>query len=97
MSVVGVPDQRLGEAICAWIIPKPGVRTSLTHSDDPSVLTPDSLKEYLKDNLAHYKIPRYFKFVESFPMTTNGKIQKNVIKQMATEDLRIVENSCIRP
>lgn len=62
----------------------------MTHSDDPSILTPDSIKNFLKDQIAHYKIPKYYKFVDAFPMTTNGKIQKNIVKQMATEDLSVV-------
>jgi len=92
VTVVGVPDDRMGEAICAWIIPKPGVRTSMTHSDDPNILTPDSIKSYLKDRVAHFKVPKYYKFVDSFPMTTNGKIQKIVVKEIATRDLKTVQD-----
>ncbi|KAI9019777.1 AMP-binding domain protein [Hyaloraphidium curvatum] len=91
VTVVGVPDERLGEAICAWIIPKPGVRTGMAHSDDPEVLTPDSIREFLRERIAHYKIPRYFSFVDSFPLTPSGKIKKHEVRDAAIQNLQVVK------
>ncbi|XP_030380489.1 medium-chain acyl-CoA ligase ACSF2, mitochondrial [Scaptodrosophila lebanonensis] len=66
--VLGVPDERLGEEVCAFVRLRPNV--------DPKGITRDTLREYGKGKLAHFKIPRYIVQVEAFPKTTSGKIQK---------------------
>ena len=80
VQVVGIPDQRFGEELCAWIIPREGER-----------LSEDEVREYCKGQIAHYKIPRYIRFVDSFPMTVTGKIQKFLIRQRMKEELGLDE------
>ncbi|MDY6997452.1 MAG: AMP-binding protein [Actinomycetota bacterium] len=65
-QVIGVPDTKYGEEVCAWIRMKPG--------RDP--LDTDSVRAFASDRLAHYKIPRYVHLVDEFPMTVTGKIRK---------------------
>lgn len=73
VSVVGVPDEKFGEELMAWIITAPG--------HDP--LTVQDIKEFADGKLAHYKVPRYVHCVESFPMTVTGKIRKVDMRQEA--------------
>ncbi len=80
VQVVGVPDQRFGEELCAWIITKPGQTL-----DDAEV------REFCKGKIAHYKVPRYMKFVDAFPMTITGKIQKFRIRELMQEELGLQE------
>lgn len=74
VHVIGVPDARLGEEICAFIKLKP--ERMLSHED---------LKHYSKGNIAHFKIPRYMEIVDEFPKTQSGKIQKFKLLQQWTE------------
>jgi fatty-acyl-CoA synthase len=76
VQVIGVPDAKYGEEIAAWVKVKP----------DEEV-TAEALKEFCKGKIAHYKIPRYFKFVNEFPMTVTGKAQKFHMRQQSTEEL----------
>ena len=76
VQVIGVPDPKYGEEIMAWIKVKPGEQAS-----------EEELKEYCKGKIAHYKIPRYIKFVDSFPMTVTGKVQKFLMRQQSTGEL----------
>lgn len=76
VQVVGVPDKKFGEVLAAWIIPK-----------KDQTLTEDEVKEFCRDNIAHYKIPTYYKFVEEFPMTITGKIQKFKIVEAMKDEL----------
>jgi fatty-acyl-CoA synthase len=80
VQVFGVPDARYGEELCAWIRLREGVTA-----------TPDELKEFCRGQIAHYKIPRYVKFVEAFPMTVTGKIQKFVMRQQTMAELNLQE------
>ena len=73
VQVIGVPDPKYGEEIMAWIKVKPGEQ-----------VTEEELKEYCKGKIAHYKIPRYIKFVDSFPMTVTGKVQKFLMRRQST-------------
>jgi fatty-acyl-CoA synthase len=82
--VIGVPDQKYGEELMAWIKPDNGAR-----------LTEDEVKEYCRGKIAHYKIPRYVKFVDDFPMTVSGKIQKFKMRQQAIEELNLESASQI--
>ncbi len=70
VQVIGVPDPRYGEEICAWVKLRDG-----------QVATPDEIREFCKGQIAHYKIPRYIEFVDAFPMTITGKIQKFVMRE----------------
>lgn len=76
VAVVGVPDARYVEEVAAWIRLKSG--TSLTEED---------LRQFCKGHLAHYKIPRYIRFVTEFPQTVTGKIQKFKIRELMIEQL----------
>jgi fatty-acyl-CoA synthase len=76
VQVIGVPDPRFGEELCAWIIIKPG-----------ETLTADGMREFCRGQIAHYKVPRYVKFVDAFPMTVTGKVQKFAMRRMMSEEL----------
>jgi fatty-acyl-CoA synthase len=76
-QVVGVPDERYGEEICAWIRLKPG----------SAPLDADAVRAYASGKLAHYKIPRYVVLVDEFPMTVTGKVRK---VEMRAESVRIL-------
>jgi len=65
VQVIGVPDGKYGEQICAWVRPKEGVS-----------LTEHEVREFCRGKIATYKIPRYVRVVAEFPMTVTGKIQK---------------------
>jgi fatty-acyl-CoA synthase len=75
-AVVGVPDKKYGEELCAWIKLKAGCTA-----------TEDEIREFCRAKLARYKVPRYVKFVESFPQTVTGKIQKFKIRELVIEEL----------
>jgi fatty-acyl-CoA synthase len=81
VQVFGVPDQRFGEELCAWIRIRPG-----------ESLTEDDVREFCRDQIAHYKVPRYIRFVDEFPMTVTGKIQKFIMRQRMQEELHIAES-----
>lgn len=70
VQIFGVPDLKYGEELCAWIIPKPD-----------TALDEAAIREFCNGAIAHYKIPKYIKFVDSFPMTVTGKIQKFVMRE----------------
>ena len=80
VQVVGVPDPKYGEELCAWIIAKPGTKP-----------TEDDIRAFCKGQIAHYKVPRYIRFVAAFPMTVTGKIQKFKIRDEMTDQLGLVE------
>ena len=81
VQVVGVPDAKYGEELCAWIIAKPGTQP-----------TEDDIRAFCKGQIAHYKVPRYIRFVTSFPMTVTGKIQKFKIRDEMKDQLGLVES-----
>jgi len=72
IAVFGLPDERLGEQIAAWVKPREG-----------ESLTPDELREWAHDRIAHFKIPRWVWIVDEFPMTVTGKIQKFRMREIA--------------
>ena len=74
-QVIGVPDARYGEELCAWVRLRPGA----------SELTAETLRDYATGQLAHYKIPRYVHLVEEFPMTVTGKIRKVEMRERSVE------------
>ncbi|MBU8894201.1 AMP-binding protein [Corallococcus sp. M34] len=75
-QVIGVPSAKYGEEVMAWVRPRPGVS-----------LTEASLREYCTGRIATFKIPRYWKFVESFPMTVTGKVQKFRMRELSASEL----------
>jgi fatty-acyl-CoA synthase len=76
VQVIGVPSERYGEEVMAWVRPRDG-----------AALTEEALVAYCQGKIATYKIPRYWKFVDGFPMTVTGKIQKFKMREVATEEL----------
>jgi len=79
-QVVGVPDAYFGEELLAVIIPKAGVQ-----------LTEQELRDYCRGQISHQKIPRYFQFVESYPLTASNKVQKFVLRERAITALGLEE------
>ncbi len=79
-QVFGVPDQKYGEEICAWIVLKPG-----------NDCTEDDIREFCRNQIAHYKVPRYIRFVEEMPMTVTGKAQKFMMRERMIEELKLNE------
>ncbi|MFC0546981.1 AMP-binding protein [Kutzneria chonburiensis] len=77
-QVIGVPDERYGEELMAWIRMRPGAEP----------ITAERIREYCTGKLAHYKIPRYVHVVDEFPMTVTGKIRKVEMRERAVEILR---------
>ena len=75
-QVIGVPSARYGEEVMAWIKPKAG-----------AALSPEQLDAFCRGAIATYKIPRYWKLVESFPLTVTGKVQKFRMREIATAEL----------
>ncbi len=71
VQIVGLPDERLGETVLAWIRLKPG-----------ETAAEDEIRDYCRARLAHYKIPQHIRFVDSFPMTLSGKVQKYKIREL---------------
>ena len=76
VQVVGVPDPRYGEELCAWVKTRPG-----------ATVTEDELKEFCRGRLAHFKVPRYVELVDEFPMTITGKVQKYKMREATTARL----------
>jgi len=78
VQIYGVPDRKYGEQVMAAIVLKKGVE-----------MTEDEVKGFCKDRIANYKIPRYVKFVDGYPMTASGKIQKFKLREMAIKELHL--------
>ncbi|HWX00428.1 AMP-binding protein [Collimonas sp.] len=78
VQVVGVPDQKYGEELCAWIILRPG-----QSADEQAI------RDFCQGQIAYYKVPRYIRFVDAFPMTITGKIQKFKIREAMKDELHL--------
>ena len=76
VQVFGVPDPRYGEELCAWIRLRAG-----------ATLTAEEVRAFCRGQIAHYKIPRYVSFVDGFPMTVTGKVQKFLIREAMAREL----------
>jgi fatty-acyl-CoA synthase len=76
VQVIGVPDHKYGEEICAWIVPRPG-----------AMLTAEELRAFCDGRIARYKIPRYVKLVDGFPLTVTGKVQKYLMREQMKREL----------
>ncbi|MDT4865611.1 3-[(3aS,4S,7aS)-7a-methyl-1,5-dioxo-octahydro-1H-inden-4-yl]propanoyl:CoA ligase [compost metagenome] len=74
--MIGVPDEKYGEEIAVWVKLHPG------HD-----CCAEELRSYCKANIAHFKVPRYFKFVDEFPMTVTGKVQKFRMRELMLAEL----------
>jgi fatty-acyl-CoA synthase len=80
VQVFGVPDERYGEELCAWI--------KLRGGDE---LSADDVREFCRDQIAHYKVPRHIRFVDEFPMTVTGKMQKFIMRERMAAELGVNE------
>ncbi len=78
VQVVGVPDGKYGEELCAWIMLRENARA-----------TPDEIREFCRGQISHHKIPRHIRFVDSFPMTVTGKVQKYLIREAMIAELGV--------
>ena len=78
VQVIGVPDAKYGEELCAWIMLHPEM-----------AVVEEDIRAFCHGQIAHFKIPRYIKFVDSFPTTATGKVQKFVMRQLMEEELRL--------
>ena len=82
-QVIGVPDSRYGEELCAWIRMREGAEP----------LTAESVREFATGKLAHYKIPRYVHIVDEFPMTVTGKVRKVEMREKSVAELGLADQS----
>ncbi|SAK91940.1 AMP-binding protein [Caballeronia ptereochthonis] len=80
VQVFGVPDPKYGEEVCAWIVVRPGEQA-----------TEEEIREFCQGQIAHYKIPRYIRFVDELPMTVTGKAQKFVMRARMIDELKLAE------
>jgi len=76
VEVIGVPDAKYGEEVCAWIKLREGEQ-----------MTAEEIRDFCKGRIAHFKVPKHIKFVESFSMTVTGKVQKFVMREQMKEEL----------
>jgi fatty-acyl-CoA synthase len=75
-TVIGIPDEKYGEEVCAWIKLRNG-----------EILSEDEIRMYCKEHIAYFKVPRYIRLVEDFPMTVTGKIQKFRMREQMEKEL----------
>ncbi len=80
VQCVGVPDAKYGEELCACVVLRPGVR-----ADE------DEIRGFCQGQIAHYKVPRYVRFVDGYPMTVTGKIQKFLLRRQMADELGLAE------
>jgi len=76
VQVIGVPSHKYGEEVMAWVKPKDGV-----------AITADEIMDFCKGKITHFKIPKFYKFTDDFPMTVTGKIRKMEMRKISTEEL----------
>ena len=84
VQVIGVPDPRYGEELMAWIVLRPG-----------STASEETIREFCRGQIARHKVPRYVKFVDSFPLTVTGKVQKFKMREAAIEELGLGEAAAV--
>jgi fatty-acyl-CoA synthase len=85
VQVFGVPDEKYGEQICAWLVLEEG-----------STLDEDAVREFCRDKIARFKIPRYIRVVDAFPMTVTGKVQKFKMREREIEELGLAAAASAR-
>ena len=85
VQVIGVPDEKFGEEIMAWVRLKEG-----------HVASADDIRDFCQGKIAHYKVPRYGMFVYTFPMTVSGKIQKFKLREAAIVELGLAKAAAIQ-
>jgi fatty-acyl-CoA synthase len=77
-----VPDEKYGEEVCAWIKLREGTSA-----------TAEEIRDFCRGKIAHFKVPHYIKFVDSFPMTITGKVQKYVMREQMSDELRKLQSA----
>jgi fatty-acyl-CoA synthase len=80
-----VPDERFGEELCAFVVTRGGAS-----------LTEDEVRDFCRESLAHFKVPRYVVFTDSFPMTVTGKVQKYKMREDAIARLGLEDAAAVR-
>jgi fatty-acyl-CoA synthase len=85
VQVVGVPDEKYGEELCAWVKLRPG-----------SGLAEEDVRAFCVGKIAHYKVPRYVRFTQEFPMTVTGKVQKFKMRETSVAELGLESASQAR-
>jgi fatty-acyl-CoA synthase len=85
VQVVGVPDEKYGEELCAWVRLREGAQ-----------LEADDVRAFCRERVAHFKVPRHVLFVEEFPMTVTGKVQKYKMRETTIEQLGLVAEEATR-
>ena len=85
VQVIGVPDEKFGEEVMAWI-----------RLRDGHPATAEEIRDYCRGKIAHYKVPRYVKFVDGFPMTVTGKVQKFLMREASVKELGLDRASATR-
>jgi fatty-acyl-CoA synthase len=76
VQIFGIPDQRYGEQVCAWI-----------KSSEESSLSDEDVRDFCRNQISYFKVPHHIRFVEDFPMTVTGKMQKFVMREQMIEAL----------
>jgi fatty-acyl-CoA synthase len=84
-QVIGVPDERYGEEIMAWVKLKAGETAS-----------EEEIRTFCQGQIAHFKVPRYVKFADAFPMTVTGKIQKYLMRQQSIDELHLQQADTVK-
>jgi fatty-acyl-CoA synthase len=85
VQVFGVPDIKYGEEVMAWVRLRQGESATV-----------EEIRDYCRGQIAHFKIPRYVKFVAEFPMTVTGKIQKYKMRELMIEELGLLEAAAVK-
>jgi fatty-acyl-CoA synthase len=85
VAVVGVPDDRYGEEVMAWVIARSGAE-----------LDPEQVREFCRGRIAHFKVPRYVQVTDEFPMTVTGKVQKFKLRERGIEALGQAEADAVK-
>jgi fatty-acyl-CoA synthase len=85
VQVIGVPDEKYGEEIMAWVKLR-----------EDQTATADEIRDYCRGKIAHYKIPRYIHFVDAFPMTVTGKVQKFLMREQSVKDLGLEKAAAMK-
>jgi fatty-acyl-CoA synthase len=84
VQVIGVPSARYGEELMAWVRLRPGAST-----------TDDDIRTFAQERIAHFKVPRYVKFVDEFPMTVTGKVRKVEMRELSIAELGLGDDAKI--
>ena len=85
VQVVGVPDAKYGEELCAWV-----------RLRDGALATDEEIREFCRGQIASFKIPRYIRFTDEFPMTVTGKIRKVEMREISIRELGLAEAAAMK-